>query len=135
MKKCLSTATTPLCLGSIGEACSSWLRDGRGREIEKARIRKENGRKVSSFFPSTALFSRITRSYLRVPFTYASSLVSESQEQVTVAAVSMSCKVNFYRARSALQISMSLFLASPKWLAFSLLPAPAVRVPRTTGTR
>ena len=104
-------------------------------KLRKREYENKTGGKSPLFFPSTAPFSRITRSYLRVPFTYASSLVSERQEQVTVAAVSMSCKVNFYRARSALQISMSLCLASPKWLAFSLLPAPAVRVPRTTGTR
>ena len=40
------------------------------------------GRAVAAFlFPAFALFSQIMRSYFRVPFTYASSLLSESLEQ------------------------------------------------------
>ena len=104
-------------------------------KLRKRQFGNKTGGKSPLFSPPLPPFSRITSSYFRVPFTYASSLLSESQEQATIAAVSMSCKVNFCRARSALQISMSLCLASPKWLTFSLLLAPAVRVPKTSGTR
>ena len=40
------------------------------------------GRAAAAFhFPAFALFSLITRSYFRVPFTYTSSLLPESLEQ------------------------------------------------------
>ena len=37
------------------------------------------------FFPATAPFFKITRSHFRVPFTYASSLLSKSLEQAELA--------------------------------------------------
>ena len=52
------------------------------REDEKKGGELGRGRAVAAFlFPAFALFSQIMRSYFRVPFTYASSLLSESLEQ------------------------------------------------------
>ena len=57
---------------SVGIACSR-LRDSRAGRIEKARIRKKNGRKLFLFFPP--------RPHFRTPYTLASSPLSESLEQ------------------------------------------------------
>jgi len=57
-------------------ACSM-IRDSRVREIEKARTRKQNGRKLGRER------AKITCSYFRLPFTRASSPLSESLEQAT----------------------------------------------------
>ena len=52
------------------------------REDEKKGGKLGRGRAAAAFlFPAFALFSQIMRSYFRVPFTYASSLLSESLEQ------------------------------------------------------
>ena len=52
------------------------------REDEKKGGKLGRGRAVAAFlFPAFVLFSQIMRSYFRVPFTYASSLLSESLEQ------------------------------------------------------
>ena len=52
------------------------------REDEKKGGELGRGRAVAAFlFPAFALFSQIMRSYFRVPFTYASSLLSERLEQ------------------------------------------------------
>ena len=51
--------------------------DSRISEIEKVR----NGWETKERFPATAPFSQIARSYFRAPFTYASSLLSESLKQ------------------------------------------------------
>ena len=62
-------------------ACSR-LWDSRFGEIEnKARTRKKNGRKLGRGRPPTPSFSLITCLYFRVPYTHASSLLSESLEQ------------------------------------------------------
>ena len=53
-------------LGSRQYSACSWLRDSRACWIKKARRRKQNGRKLPTF---------------RVPFTFASSPLSESLEQ------------------------------------------------------
>ena len=52
------------------------------REDEKKGGKLGRGRAVAAFlFPAFALFSQIMRSNFRVPFTYASSLLSERLEQ------------------------------------------------------
>ena len=52
------------------------------REDEKKGGELGRGRAAAAFhFPAFALFSLITRSYFRVPFTYTSSLLPESLEQ------------------------------------------------------
>ena len=57
---------------SVDIACSR-LRDSRAGRIEKARIRKKNGRKLFLFFSP--------RPHFRTPYTLASSPLSESLEQ------------------------------------------------------
>ena len=69
----------------------SRLRGSRVHEIAEIENREDEkkgggklgkGRAVAAFlFPAFALFSQIMRSYFRVPFTYASSLLSERLEQ------------------------------------------------------
>ena len=69
----------------------SRLRGSRVHEIAEIENREDEkkggeklgrGRAVAAFlFPAVALFSQIMRSYFRVPFTYASSLLSERLEQ------------------------------------------------------
>ena len=73
-RKCAAFEMTP----ANSLACSRLL-DSRGRWIENARTRKQNGRKLGRAGASFSLFP--TPPTFRVPFTFASSPLSESLEE------------------------------------------------------